>query len=80
MKKIIAVFIAGTFIIGTSVAQTETTPVTKPTAKKETMATTKKPVEKKDAAGIQKPVQKKKHHKDVKGKSKKAEITAPQSK
>ncbi len=74
MKKIMAVLIAGTLIIGTAVAQTSTTPAAKPTEKKETVAP-----QKKDAMGTQKPEVKKMHHKGGKMKSKKTE-SAPQSK
>lgn len=78
MKKIIAVLIAGTFIIGTAVAQTGTAPAAKPAEKKETAAPAQKPAEKKDAMGTPKPEVKKKHHKG--GKGKKAETATPEKK
>lgn len=76
MKKIIAVLIAGTFIIGTAVAQTGTAPAAKPATKKETMA----PAQKKDASGTPKSEGKKKHHRGGKGKGKKAETATPMTK
>jgi len=73
MKKIIAVLIAGTFIIGTAVAQT---PESKPAAKKEAAA----PAQKKDEMGTPKPDKMKKHHKGGKKHNKKAETAAPEKK
>ena len=76
MKKIMAVLIAGTFIIRSVVAQTPVAPA-QPSEKKAKMAIAPKQVEKKDVAGTQKPEGKKKHHKGgkVKGKDVKASET-----
>jgi hypothetical protein len=81
MKKIIAVLIAGTFIIGTVAAQTPATATQKPAEKKETMAPQKQ-AEKKDAMGTKTGGGGggKKHHKGGKGKGKKAETATPQTK
>jgi hypothetical protein len=72
MKKMIAVLIAGTFIIGSAVAQTSTTPAAKPAEKKETVAPQKK------GDGTSKMEHKKKHHRKMK--DKKAPVTTPQAK
>jgi hypothetical protein len=73
MKKMIAVLIAGTLIIGTAVAQNSTAPSAKPTEKKQTVVPQKKDETSKPE------VKKKHHHKGGKMQNKKTEST-PQNK
>lgn len=91
MKKIIAVLVAGTFIIGSVVAQTPATsakPATRatpatpaqPAEKKSTVVASHKEAEKNDATGNQKPDGKMKHHNHMKGKVKKTETKSMETK